>query len=94
MKYSLILFAIKVGLSVGTSQHPAPHRKSGTEVVIQVKCDNNKNRAKSIPSSGKPCCLCRLTAAGGISSAQEIHQGLGERNQTKKAQVVLLSFLN
>ena len=27
----------KVGLSVGTSQHPAPHRKSGTEVVVQVK---------------------------------------------------------
>merc|ERR1719225_2358472 len=25
----------QVGLSVGTSQHPAPHRKSGTEVVIQ-----------------------------------------------------------
>ena len=43
MKFNCILICgclcslCKVGLSVGTSQHPAPHRKSGTEVVIQVK---------------------------------------------------------
>ena len=52
MKYSLILFAIKVGLSVGTSQHPAPHRKSGTEVVIQVKCDNKKTELKEFFPQG------------------------------------------
>ena len=66
----IIHYLCQVGLSVGTSQHPAPHRKSGTEVVIQVKFSLSMVQVLvHISYPGKPCGLCCFLAAGRISSA-------------------------
>ena len=80
-------FLCKVGLSVGTSQHPAPHRKSGTEVVIQVRKNSPTNVVSIFSHPGKPCGLCGDVAAGGISSAQEIYQRPRKCRQAQKTKM-------